>query len=550
MGKKNNDKSKDKKIEEIKSNGKEESKENGNSNLNSAPAPDPPLEDVKKIIEQDPLLFSKDSPLYNIDPKSFKGLQSSYERVRLFDNPFATIVMNNKANKYCSHCMRLPERGKELQHCGACAFARYCNKDCQKLAWKSHKNECRRLNAVFPNLPLTEVMFLSRVIDKVIFLEECGDKFGWEKQRRWADLMTHAEDIKNDEIKMLHFEKIYNKMCDFRKDEMIPKEKFFEIFCKVSINSHSIHTNAGDEIGMSLDLGISVYDHSCRPNCSMVFDGYRVYLRPLSQEISPFDTKHSFISYIDVGRSRYQRRRELKMKWYFDCNCERCSDHEDDVLTSIKCTNKKCTEPLITFEDAEPVAITCPKCQSVADAEYVKKAQDIMKNLPSRFTMDMDVEETKKMLNNATEYLHPMNIYICRMQTAVFHITGKLEDKMPEMQRQVYENYKRCFPKMDRHNGFQLINIVRTLIEKGERKEAVPYAYDAMCIFEISFGMEHPYYLQTLALWTFLEKEINKTDEELYSLMSFEDNRPVNISALLGTPTIPGLDNPNPQPVE
>jgi len=154
------------------------------------------------------------------------------------------------------------------------------------------------------------------------------------------------------------------------------------------------------------------------------------------------------------------------------------------------------------------------------------------------------------MLNDATEYLHPMNIYICRMQTAIFHITGKLEDKMPEMQRQVYENYKRCFPKMDRHNGFQLINIARSLIEKGERKEAVPYVYDAMCIFEISFGMEHPYYLQTLALWTFLEKEINKTDEELYSLMSFEDNRPVNISALLGTPKIPGLDNPNPQPVE
>lgn len=205
---------------------------------------------------------------------------------------------------------------------------------------------------------------------------------------------------------------------------------------------------------------------------------------------------------------------------------------------------------MVTSEDAELIPITCPKCNTVADEEYIKKGQDIMKNLPSRFTMDMDVEETKKMLNEAIEHLHPINIYICRMQTAIFHITGKLEDKLPEMQRQVYENYKRCFPKMDRHNGFQLINIVKTLIEKGERKEAVPYVYDAMCIFEICFGMEHPYYLQTLALWTYLDKDINKTDEELYSLMSFDDNRPINISAILGTPTIPGLDNLNSQPSE
>lgn len=239
---------------------------------------------------------------------------------------------------------------------------------------------------------------------------------------------------------------------------------------------------------------------------------------------------------------RYQRRKELKAKWYFDCNCERCTDPDDDILTSIKCPNNACDEPLLTSEDAEPVMIACPKCKSTTDEEYVKKAQEIMRNLPQRFTTDMDVEVTKKMLRDAQEFLHPLNIYICRMQTAIFHITGKLEDKLPDMQKQVYENYKRCFPKMDRHNGFQLINIARTMIESGNRKDAVPYAYDAMCIFEICFGMEHPYYLQTLALWTFLEKELDKTDEELLSLTSFEDNRPVNLSGILGTPTIPGLN--------
>lgn len=57
------------------------------------------------------------------------------------------------------------------------------------------------------------------------------------------------------QLKYEHFEKIYNKMAIFRKDEMIEKEKFYEIFCKTTINSHSIHSNAGDEIGLALDLG-------------------------------------------------------------------------------------------------------------------------------------------------------------------------------------------------------------------------------------------------------------------------------------------------------
>lgn len=46
-------------------------------------------------------------------------------------------------------------------------------------------------------------------------------------------------------------------MATFRKEEMISEDQFYDIFCKTSINSHSIHTMAGDEIGMALDLGKS-----------------------------------------------------------------------------------------------------------------------------------------------------------------------------------------------------------------------------------------------------------------------------------------------------
>ena len=117
----------------------------------------------------------------------------------------------------------------------------------------------------------------------------------------------------------------------------------------------------------------------------------------------------------------------MKAKWYFDCECDRCKDPDDDMLTSIKCPNASCDEPLITSEEAEPVMIACPKCKTIADEEYVKTAQQTMREMPPRFTTNMDVEETKKMLHNAEKYLHPHNIYINRMQTAIFHVTGELQ---------------------------------------------------------------------------------------------------------------------------
>jgi hypothetical protein len=82
---------------------------------------------------------------------------TTYERARKFDAPFVHLVNNVKVDKFCSHCMRRPPNGAKLLTCGSCSFARYCSKDCQ----------CRRLKAVFPQLPLTEVLFMSRIVDKV-----------------------------------------------------------------------------------------------------------------------------------------------------------------------------------------------------------------------------------------------------------------------------------------------------------------------------------------------------------------------------------------------
>ncbi|GMS79320.1 hypothetical protein PENTCL1PPCAC_1495, partial [Pristionchus entomophagus] len=455
-------------------------------------------------------------------------------KYQIYDAPFAHQLLNNLVENYCSFCLRTPNEGRLLK-CGGCQFSKYCDAACQRKAWSTHKHECARLKKVFPNLPMTEVMFLSKVLDRVIFLSKNGDEPGWERERTFLSLVDHREDIEKDTNKMEHFEKIIKKMTVFRGDEMVDREFFFNIFCKVSINSHSIHSNAGIEIGMALDLGISKYNHCCRPTVAMVFDGIRVFLRPLVPSVSLDDLDNAFISYIDVGRSRYRRRIDLKTKWFFHCECSRCMDPDDNRLTALKCMKEGCDGLIMTAEDEEAMDIACPECGVICDESRVKEGQDLMKRLPPSFDPNCPVETVQAYLDEGISILHPSNVYITRLQTALLHLKGELDNSLhhASLHKSIYDNYKLCFPKADRHLAFSLLKVVTSLIRDGKRKEAVLYAYEAMTILEVCMGLEHPYYLKTLALWTFLQNDAPKTDDELISLTIYGDNKPVNISKLL-----------------
>uniref|UniRef100_A0A1I7V790 Tetratricopeptide repeat protein n=1 Tax=Loa loa TaxID=7209 RepID=A0A1I7V790_LOALO len=208
-------------------------------------------------------------------------------------------------------------------------------------------------------------------------------------------------------------------------------------------------------------------------------------------------------------------------------------DPSDDILTSIRCMNEQCDEALIITEDSEPVNIICRKCKQITDEDHVKKCQQLMLNLPVRFSIESKAENIQEKLNEAMKYLHSKNVYVTRLKAALLYVTGTLDDNLLFIQKSVYENYRLCFPRSDRHLAYQLLQIAKSHIEKGERKEAISYAYEAMCIFEVCFGLNHPYYLQTLALWTFLDKNIPKTDNELIALMNFQSNKPIDLTEIL-----------------
>ncbi|CAD5226138.1 unnamed protein product [Bursaphelenchus xylophilus] len=462
-------------------------------------------------------------------------IHTTGEKIRVFRRPYAHHLFNQKVDSYCSECLKEPELQGKLFQCSGCNFVKYCSKECQKMGWTLHKSECKRLQKVFPNLPLSDVLFLSKVIDRKDHIEKHGDKYGYEIARPISKLVGHENEVRKDTQRMEKFAKIFQKIQIFR-DEHINGDQFFDLYCKAMVNSLTVQSIKGTEVGILLDLGVSVYNHSCRPNCSIFFDGYYILVRPLTSDVDTNDTTKATISYTDVGRSRYQRRKELKAKWYFDCHCERCEDPSDDILTAIRCKNILCDAPILISEDMEPRAVECEKCHTVADVEYVIRGQQTMLELPVRYSTNDKVDDLKGYLERARPILHEKNVYLNRLEAALMQISGKLGDNIASLYSKVQQTFSACFPATEKGKVQELIEKCAELIKKGHRKEALPYAFDAMCILEAQAGLGHPNYLKVLALWTFLDKNPDKTDKELLELTQLDDNdkvKPIDITHLL-----------------
>ncbi|RKP26558.1 hypothetical protein SYNPS1DRAFT_4016, partial [Syncephalis pseudoplumigaleata] len=62
-------------------------------------------------------------------------------------------------------------------------------------------------------------------------------------------------------------------------------------------------------------------NHSCRPNCAVVFDGTQAIVRTL-HAIEPGE--ELTINYIDVTLPRMVRQDELQKRYFFSCSCDGC----------------------------------------------------------------------------------------------------------------------------------------------------------------------------------------------------------------------------------
>ena len=203
----------------------------------------------------------------------------------------------------------------------------YCDKNCQKKDWINHKEECKILKDNYETFRLTShrlflriYLNLERSPDKRFQLFQIPGTYP-RNYRHFEDLPTSPENVKIDGKRMEDFE---NLILAFRQADIdIDREKMFEYFCKIVLNTFLLHGYYFDVIGVSMFVGVSWLEHSCDPNAYLIFKGSLLEIRAI-KKISRYEK--ITINYLgEVGPFEH-RRNTLKEIFYFDCECQRCTD--------------------------------------------------------------------------------------------------------------------------------------------------------------------------------------------------------------------------------
>lgn len=166
------------------------------------------------------------------------------------EQPFVYCLQSKYKSERCDLCLQINEvkrysfkvnmrkvyKSIVQFRCTACNYVHYCNKICQKNAWKQHKIECGFLKKIHPAIVPDAARMLSRIILK---LRSGGDMeksyYTKTSYRKYLDLMSHYAELKNDPKRLDHLESLYHVLCDLLGDEIVPnKTELLGMYGRVS----------------------------------------------------------------------------------------------------------------------------------------------------------------------------------------------------------------------------------------------------------------------------------------------------------------------------
>lgn len=290
--------------------------------------------------------------------------------------PYAHAVAEDKADKFCSYCMKVNNM-KQMKRCTHCRFVHYCDSKCQKSDWADHKAECQSLVKIYPETCSAVVRLLARIIRKQERKAEPAFN-----QRTFDSLESHAKDIKNSRERYREFQMIAKGLASFMGSDNMPNaDDLLQIYGKAAINWFEItgfmypeacyHNGSAVTVGIGLYIGFSELNHSCDPDVYSDFDGAAMVIRALKHGVTKYDGKLR-IAYCDLVECTSERRKILSERYFFTCNCATCQDTSRDAIgRSLRCGH--CPHGYCPLELREgavasgPICVLCglPSTQSI-----------------------------------------------------------------------------------------------------------------------------------------------------------------------------------------
>lgn len=184
------------------------------------------------------------------------------------------------------------------------------------------------------------------------------------------------QEIKTDEKRLEHLEAITIVLRTLLHPDPVPKEnELMTIYGRLCTNGFNILDPEMISIGTGIYLGVSIVDHSCKPNAVATFEGTKLKLR-LTEDLVFQHWSQINISYIDLINTRDDRRNELKNAYYFLCTCSKCVDtREQEEMLAAACPNTKCNEFITNV--GQVVMNECRNCGTDLNDEFFERFKEV-----------------------------------------------------------------------------------------------------------------------------------------------------------------------------
>ncbi|KAI1293717.1 N-lysine methyltransferase SMYD2-A [Halotydeus destructor] len=336
----------------------------------------------------------------------------------LFGKPFAFALYNEGRSKFCDHCFRKLE---SKLTCHNCRYVTYCSRSCQREGQAYHVHECPVL-AERPMSTLTRL--IARIIIKVEREPDAYDVIDGQK-RSWADLMDHYENVIHDADAMLAFNRIYADIESLLERE-IDIAWLISIYGKVLVNSFAVQDELMRPIGRAVYLGVSIFDHSCKPEASFTFIGTTIYIKAIT-DILHNSLRRIKICYLDELDTSEERIRQLSLHYYFNCSCERCTKK---YWNRIEMIGDKCLRDICyAMEDMSMDSVSAYLSrQQLAKRGVISDNQEVLLNMFSDDYKRSDaLHLMARMEANRKGFLTMKNVLSIRVADFVTSLEGHFE---------------------------------------------------------------------------------------------------------------------------
>ncbi|KAG8707722.1 hypothetical protein FRC08_000329 [Ceratobasidium sp. 394] len=321
--------------------------------------------------------------------------------------PHVTALSTQYLGDHCSSCHEEEQAGRPLKRCQRCRTILYCDQTCQKFDWPLHKLECPALVAhaerhaagtepgkidktedTQDTVPVPSETI--RALGRLLWLQS-REKPGSGKRKEFELMQSHREKLTASSPQTASYTRLGHALAAYVSHGEPSPEKLsalgigsakdiVDLLSKFSTNAHTLSTPSLTPIGVALSPVAALINHSCVPNCVIVFPrGSATRKLPNQLEVIAFRSMNPgeelTASYVDMALPAEHRQTILRERYMFECACPHCqltkaklSDFVDG-RRALRCANRNCQGFLPLPELDNPKLLTaekkCLQCRSV-----------------------------------------------------------------------------------------------------------------------------------------------------------------------------------------